>query len=330
MNRRLGQWLPEKLTGITPVKHVQRLPWLAVSDPYRSPGSDGGGPGGAGPEGGGHDGVGPDGVGPGGGPGVPDDGDTQPIPLRVSGSLADELLSPGTREQPPPGPVPPGQVPPGQVPPGQAPPEDGPRRPDDGRSRALKALGLVLVAVLAGVVWWLIRDEDAGETSSAGGSPPVTSEPKPTTEQRGDPRFRPAMAPVHDSGCARHAYGDIREFFTRTKCVQLSRGLFTTRAGGKRVLVSVSVVQMRNAKQARELKRLTDTDGTGNVADLVREGRAPMPNPPDVADGAYDSKRSGNRVTIVESNSFDERAGQRLLNRVSADALRLADNVEVG
>ncbi|MQA10385.1 MAG: hypothetical protein GEU98_17875 [Pseudonocardiaceae bacterium] len=184
----------------------------------------------------------------------------------------------------------------------------------------LKALGLLAVAVIAGLVWWLIRHEEVPEPGgSADSSRPTSSRPA------GD--FRTAVAPVRDASCTGHAYGKIRGFFARTDCQQLSRALYTTTKEGHKTLVSVAVVEMRTAADAKRLKRLTDTDGTGNVADLVREGKAPMPNAPEVSGGGYASRLAGRYVTIVESQAFDKAAGDELLGRISTNALRLAGQV---
>src|SRR5699024_4754008 len=125
--------------------------------------------------------------------------------------------------------------------------------------------------------------------------------------------------------CAANSYGTVKEWFTRNPCEQLARGLFITQIDGERALVSVSAVLMSEPNEAQQLKITTDSDGTGNVADLVRDGTARLPEAPNVAGGAYDSAVEGTEVTIVESAFFGDHEDGELLARISADAIRLKD-----
>ncbi|TCP46740.1 hypothetical protein EV191_11316 [Tamaricihabitans halophyticus] len=259
-------------------------------------------------------------------PGGVSEGDTEPIPIQLSGTLDDDIpvddgelfTSLGAR----------------------APAEPTPRR----RIRPGEASGLLAVAVLAGLLWWFIRQDDdqraasdAGQSSQSSqpsepGEPNQTGErtqpnqPDRKPERVGDTGYFVEVAPVHARTCRANSYGRVTEFFADTDCRRLSRALYTIGRGAERVLVSVSVVQMPRPAGAAALKRMTDTSGTGNVADLVRAGRAGSADLPKVSGGAYASAVSGNRVTIVEAAAFKAGVGEQRLTEAATGALRLGNH----
>lgn len=188
--------------------------------------------------------------------------------------------------------------------------------------RLLHTTGLVIVAVLAGLVWWLVRHE----ATVAVGTPRPEPTQNPLTNGAFD--YTVAAGPVTANDCARHSYGEIHEWFAEHSCERVSRALYTTTTNGARVLVSVSVVTMPTAADAARLYELAYTDGTGNVSDLVRDGATTIPNAPDVAEGQYKSKLTGARLTIVEANSFGGHSAKALLTRIAADARRLSAALE--
>ena len=87
---------------------------------------------------------------------------------------------------------------------------------------------------------------------------------------------------------------------------------------------------MPDAAQAQQLKAVTDTNGTGNVNDLVRDGTATLPRAPVVARGAYHSEVDGQQVTIVETNFFGEHSDDELLAEIAGDAARLSEHLAAG
>jgi hypothetical protein len=192
-------------------------------------------------------------------------------------------------------------------------PATPPRPPSGGPSRtALKAAGLVAIAVVSGLVWWLIRH--GGGEAAAGQTP-----------SEGEFTFATAEGPVVASDCAGHSYGSTRKWFAEHPCQHLSRALYVTETVGSRALVSVSLVTMPTAQEAHQLQTITQTDNTGNVEDLVKDGTAKIPGAPKVASGDYQSRVNGNEVTIVEAEFFGGHKDDALLQRISVDALRLSD-----
>lgn len=182
------------------------------------------------------------------------------------------------------------------------------------RGYLFKGLGLVAVAVVSGLIWWLIRHE------------PGTA-PGPRGQAR-EFAFTAAEGPVATTDCPGKSTGEVKRFFGTRPCQQLARALFTTTAaGGAQALVSVAVVTMPDIDQAQQLKTLVDTDDTGNVIDLGRDGTAKLPGAPRLVSGTYASRLSGTRVTIVLADFFGGHKDDTALARLSAEALDLAPQV---
>lgn len=177
----------------------------------------------------------------------------------------------------------------------------------------LKGLGLLAIAVLSGVIWYLLNAGGGGAEDGGG-------------RAAGEYRFSKIKGPVADGDCAGNAYDDVAEFFVNNRCERLTRVLYTsTPASGSRVVTSVATVRMPDERLAVALKRLTDRNGTGNVDDLVRAGVSVPGAPDDLGGGGYASTRKGRLVVIVESDYLGEpaKSNPKLLVRVSQDALRL-------
>ncbi|MCR3718571.1 MULTISPECIES: hypothetical protein [Prauserella salsuginis group] len=182
---------------------------------------------------------------------------------------------------------------------------------------ALRGGALVAIAVVSGLVWWLIRYEPAGQ------DPTAAPQQNPLTSGEFD--YTQVAGPEISAGCAANAYGDVVGWFREHPCEQVHRSLYETRAQDARALVSVVVVTMPGQTGAKQLKVTTDTDGTGNVNDLIRDGTANLPGAPNVATGEYASRVVGNRLTIVETQFFADSAGPpELLGEIAHDALRLS------
>ncbi len=200
-----------------------------------------------------------------------------------------------------------------QYPPGRgdtAPLPRVPAQPRRGAGWLLKGAGLVAVAVVAGLVWWLVQRDS---TPAPVAQPPAKQFSFTLTE-----------GPVASTDCVAKSTEDVKRWFGEHACARLSRALYTTTASGGNALVSVVLVTMPDAAQAQQLKALVDRDGTGNVVDLVRDGTAKLPNAPKLADGKYASRATGASVTIVLSAFFDGRADDGTLGRVNAEALDLS------
>ena len=186
-----------------------------------------------------------------------------------------------------------------------------PRRGRRGLLVVVAAVVLVLAAVVAG-----IGALGAGPADTSAAAEDPSSETAPVAEgpaagDTADVEGRTFTAQAVDlaDSCRTHAYGQVAEFFAAADCTGLSRALWATQLDGRAVVVSVSRVQMPDTAAARELQSLTDTNGTGNVSDLLREG-VRYPGGPDSLSGSqYASAVSGAVVTVVEAGWVQEGAG---------------------
>ncbi|MEJ7705691.1 MAG: hypothetical protein WKF47_19675 [Geodermatophilaceae bacterium] len=117
----------------------------------------------------------------------------------------------------------------------------------------------------------------------------------------------------------------MAEFFGTTPCDGLSRALFTATIDEAPAVLSVSVVTMPDEASAAALRELADTNGTGNVSDLLRAGVQIDGGPSELVAAAYDSELSGTEVRIVEVAWVDEATvgDEALLEAAAADALLL-------
>jgi hypothetical protein len=196
----------------------------------------------------------------------------------------------------------------------------------------MRIAGLVAVAVVSGLVWsYIINDDKATPTTA--GQESTTQDPAGRytfTAHEDMPR------PEKDTNCAKHAYGDIKEFLEETSCDHLTRQLFVTEVkGGRTVYTSVSVVVMRSEAEAEELRGETDKDGSGNINDVVREDMVKIPGLKNLSGGnGYKAKQTGSEVIIVESafapkdKSSDKKADEDVLDGVCGDALLLAPKMD--
>jgi hypothetical protein len=190
-------------------------------------------------------------------------------------------------------------------------------RPDDtGRGRrrlvVLAAVASLVVAVVVALSLLGGEDDDPVAPSPAGASAPAVEQPvgpQPGNAVDVEGRTYTAQAVQLDGSCRDHAYGQVAEFFAAADCTGLSRALWATQIEGSAVVVSVSRVRMADTATARDLQALTDTTGTGNVNDLLREGVRYTGGPEELSDAEYASAVSGPVVTIVESSWVQPGAG---------------------
>ncbi|SMD03952.1 hypothetical protein [Lentzea albidocapillata] len=198
-----------------------------------------------------------------------------------------------------------------------------PPPPPQRKSWVGKALALVGVAVVSGFVWWVLQPSNPVDQ-------PV-SQPQKTAGEFEFTTVPELPDPVKDSDCAAHATSQTQAFFKTTPCLQLTRAFYTAKLpDGRTVYSSVSVVKMKTADEARQLRELTQKDGTGNVKDLVLDKAISVPPLTTLANGGYASEQRDELVVIVESDSptrgADALAHNKDMKRVSNDAIRLASS----
>jgi hypothetical protein len=189
----------------------------------------------------------------------------------------------------------------------------------------LRGLGLVGVAVVSGMLWWLIQQ---------GGNSPASDNTATTGTAKPAGKYTFAKAPelpdtVRDSNCEEHSYNKVKTFFRDHKCVGLTRQLYTADINGRKTYTSVSVVQMGNAQDAQALENLTRQNDTGNVIDVLKDKGVKVTNLKSLTGGGFAAKTTGQTVIIVESDfeGGSKDPDEPVLDGVSEDALRLGDEL---
>jgi hypothetical protein len=196
------------------------------------------------------------------------------------------------------------------------------------RTGLLVALALALVAALAVGGWLVLRDPDGGGPGGGAAASvaetPVAGPAVGDTQDVDGVQYTVEAVQVDDT-CVGHAYGETATFFETTNCSGLSRALYSAQLNGGAVVVSVSRVRMPDTASARDLRALTDRNGSGNVNDLLREGVGYAGGPDELSGAEYASAVSGPTVTIVESSWVDPAAGASPadIDRMAANGLVL-------
>ena len=128
-----------------------------------------------------------------------------------------------------------------------------------------------------------------------------------------------------DPTCEGHAYGLAVQFLRDHPCVRLDRALWSGDVGGSAMVASVAVVRMGDAASASAFKALVDSSGTGNVADLLREGRGFAGAPASLGNAGYGSTQVGESVVIAETapGAGSGSVGESTLDRVARQATGL-------
>lgn len=164
-------------------------------------------------------------------------------------------------------------------------------------------LGGWLAVSLLVLVGLLVFGGHSHPQRQAGGSstPPAsasTPSAKPTdilpagwTRQAGDDQ----------TDCAAHSYGQVRTFFGKTPCSSVHRLLATTKQGSRTVVIASNEVTFDTSAQAARYLALVNSDGTGNISDLLREGVGFPGAPSKLPAAAFASRQSGSQVWVAEA-----------------------------
>jgi hypothetical protein len=189
----------------------------------------------------------------------------------------------------------------------------------------------VLVLVLGGIVVRALTGGDgagAGETgATTGAAAPTSAATGPAVGDTADVNGTTftLQAVQVDSTCAGHAYDAVAAFFASSDCTGLSRSLWSADAGGKPAVVSLSRVTMPDVANAQALRSLADTDGSGNVNDLLREGVSWDGGPAKLSNSQYASAQEGTTVTIVETSFTGTAGASSALDALASSGLSLPE-----
>ena len=186
-------------------------------------------------------------------------------------------------------------------------------------------VALLLVGAAAYVGFRLVGSDDSGDGADAQ-PPSQTSEQssEPSTQQVGDDTYVRVLTSDGDT-CAGNADGEVAEYFDTTNCVSLIRELYTTEIDGIGVLVAISRVTMPDEESAGEFKGIVDSDGTGNIDNLLQAGDRFADGPTELEPDAYASDIDGTDLTIVEAGWLDPANAGDLqdLRQLAIEALAL-------
>jgi hypothetical protein len=105
--------------------------------------------------------------------------------------------------------------------------------------------------------------------------------------------------------CASHAHGRAKSSFETQNCVKATRFLASGHVNGRPVLYVVSQIQMRSSDAAASIKEVLDSNGTGNLNDLLLEGNTFPGAPAKMPDSGYASIQTGALVVLAEAG-FDD------------------------
>jgi hypothetical protein len=174
------------------------------------------------------------------------------------------------------------------------------------RTALLVGAALLVLVLVAGGVLLLINGGLGHGSGTTGATASGASKSAPATLADGSTQQVDGMTFTlqgsrTDTTCDGHAYGQVIGFFQSTDCAGLSRALYSAEVDGHPMVIAVSHVRMHDAVSARSLKQLTDTNGTGNVSDLLREGVRYPGGPTALKNSGYRSDIHGAVVTIAET-----------------------------
>jgi hypothetical protein len=101
--------------------------------------------------------------------------------------------------------------------------------------------------------------------------------------------------------CASHSHGQTKSSFRAENCVKATRFLATGQVSGRPTVFVVSRIQMASPDAAASVKQVLDATDTGNLNDLLREGRTFPGAPNTMPDSGYASVQTGMIVVVAEA-----------------------------
>ena len=105
--------------------------------------------------------------------------------------------------------------------------------------------------------------------------------------------------------CAGHARGQTKDSFQTQNCVKATRSVATGQVGGRPALFVASRIEMASAEAAASVKQVIDGNGTGNLNDLLREGKTFTGAPAQMPTSGYASVQTGKVITVAEAGFID-------------------------
>jgi hypothetical protein len=127
----------------------------------------------------------------------------------------------------------------------------------------------------------------------------------PATAQRNAPAGYAVKVTDVVTDCASHSHGRTRSSFETQNCVKARRSLATGQVSGRPTLFVASRIEMTTVEAAASVKQVLDSTGTGNLNDLLREGRTFPGAPKAMPVSGYASVQSGTVILVAEAGFID-------------------------
>jgi hypothetical protein len=159
--------------------------------------------------------------------------------------------------------------------------------------RTLVTAGAVLAVLIGG-----------GVALSHALGPEVRRAPTATTQSSAPAGYAVKVTDVI-TDCASHARGRTKVSFEAHNCVKATRSIATGQISGRPALYVVSRIQMASAEAAAAVKEVLDGSGTGNLNDLLSEGKTFPGAPVKMPDSGYASVQTGAVLTVAEAGFVD-------------------------
>jgi hypothetical protein len=156
--------------------------------------------------------------------------------------------------------------------------------------------------VIAGVVLAVLIGGGVALSNALG--PEVRRTPTATTQSSAPAGYAVKVTDVI-TDCASHARGRTKVSFEAHNCVKATRSIATGQISGRPALYVVSRIQMASAEAAAAVKEVLDGSGTGNLNDLLREGKTFPGAPVKMPDSGYASVQTGAVLTVAEAGFVD-------------------------
>lgn len=127
--------------------------------------------------------------------------------------------------------------------------------------------------------------------------------------------------------CAGHSRGKTKASFASENCVRATRLLATGQVGGRPVLFVVSRIEMATGEAAAAVKQVVDGSGTGNLNDLLRDGKTFPGAPAKMPSSGYASVQTGKVLTVAEAGFVDDGRSSNTDPALRAAAAQIAASV---
>jgi hypothetical protein len=161
--------------------------------------------------------------------------------------------------------------------------------------------GGAVVAVLIAGAFALSRPA----SSEAGLTSPTPTPAAAPTPARPAPAGYAVQVTDVITDCANHSYGRTKRSFKAHNCVTAKRSLATGQVNGRQTLFVMSRIEMASVGAAASIKEILDSDGTGNLNDLLREGESFPGAPGKMPSSGYASVQTGKVIVVTEAGFAD-------------------------